>query len=347
MQHKALSLFSGAGGLDIGVDRGGFKTCCDVELDPHCVATLRKNGRRKTVWHVDVRALSVGRVADCLNIRPGTLSLLCGGPPCQPYSQIGKQRGIDDPDGLLVFEMVRFAAGLRPHAIVIEQVPRFLNSPFSPSVTMRDVLAERFAAIGYDMHTDILDASNFGVAQKRRRAIIVCVARGQQYAFPLAPLSAGITVGDAIGDLPPATLPSVVPLVPNHIDITPDRDRERISYVPEGAWLSKADVSAPAEVLQRLTRKDTTKYRRVHRDQPSITLRCGEVPYHPIENRYLTPRETARLQGFPDKHVFEGPIRRRTGTVRNLDQHRQVANAVPPPLATAIAESIKDSLCLK
>ena len=346
MQHKALSLFSGAGGLDIGVDRGGFKTCCAVDLDPNCVATLHKNARSKTVWHVDVRVLSVRRLADCLDMPPGTLSLLCGGPPCQPFSQIGKQRGIDDPDGHLVFEMVRFAAGLRPHAIVIEQVPRFLNSPFSPSATMHDVLAERFVAIGYDMHVNILDASNFGVAQKRRRAIIVCVPRGQRYVFPLASLSAATTVGDAIGDLPPATLPGVVPSVPNHIDITPDRDRERIACVPEGAWLSKPDVFAPAEVLQRLTRKDTTKYRRLHRDQPSLTLRCGEVPYHPTENRYLTPRETARIQGFPDRHVFEGPIRRRTGTVRDLDQHRQVANAVPPPLAAAIAESIRDALCL-
>ena len=345
MQHRVLSLFSGAGGLDLGIDQGGFNTCCAVELDQHCVATLRKNARRKTVWHVDVRALGARRVAECLNVPPGTLSLLYGGPPCQPFSQIGKQHGLDDPDGHLVFEMVRFSEGLRPTAVVIEQVPRFLDTPFSPAVSMRDILAERFAAIGYDMHTDVLDASSFGVAQKRRRAIIVCVPRGQRYAFPLV-FPSTITVGDVIGDLPPAARPGVQPSVSNHIDITPDRDRERISYVPEGAWLSKAGVDAPAGIVQRLTRKDTTKFRRVHRDQPSHTIRCGEVPYHPTEDRYLTPRETARIQGFPDSYVFEGPIRRRTGTVRDLDQHRQVANAVPPPLATAIAASIKDALCL-
>lgn len=346
MKRSALSLFAGAGGLDIGVDRSGFKTCCAIELDPHCVSTLRRNAKGKTVWHVDIRALDARRVADCLNVRQGELSLLCGGPPCQPFSQIGKQRGVADPNGRLVFEMVRFAADLRPSSVLIEQVPRFVKALSSPSTTMRDALAERFSEIGYDTHTAVLDAVLYGVPQKRQRAFVVCVPRGQRYAFPAPMLMSVATVGDAIGDLPAAALPGMPPAVPNHVDITPDRDRQRISYVPEGAWLSRADVDAPPEIVQRLTRKDTTKYRRVHRDEPSLTLRCGEVPYHPTEDRYLTPREAARIQGFPDNHVFAGPIRRRTGTVRDLDQHRQVANAVPPPLASAIAESIRDALCL-
>lgn len=346
IKHVALSLFAGAGGLDIGVDRGGFKTSCSVELDQHCVATLRQNARGKTVWRVDVRALDARRVADCLDFRTGELALLCGGPPCQPFSQIGKQRGVSDPHGRLAFEMVRFAEELRPKAVLIEQVPRFFDAPFSPSTSVRDALAERFRAVGYDAHTAILDAVQFGVPQKRQRAIVVCVPTGQRYAFPPPKLFSTTTVGDAIGDLPAAARPGVRPRVPNHVDITPDRDRLRISYVPEGAWLSQAGVDAPADIVQRLTRKDTTKFRRVHRDRPSLTLRCGEVPYHPTEDRYLTPREAARIQGFPDSHVFQGPIRRRTGTVRNLDQHRQVANAVPPPLAAAVAASIKDALCL-
>ena len=124
------------------------------------------------------------------------------------------------------------------------------------------------------------------------------------------------------------------------IDVTPPRDRHRISFVAEGEWLSKSQ-DAPPEVVQRLTRKDSTKFRRLHRDLPSLTLRCGETMYHPLEDRYLTPPETARIQGFPDKHEFVGPIRRRTGRVRDLDQHRQVANAVPPPLAKSVAVSVK------
>jgi len=346
MKHQALSLFAGAGGLDIGVDSCNFKTRCSVELDPHCVSTLRRSARGKAVWRVDVRALDALRVANCLNLQPGQLALLYGGPPCQPFSQIGKQNGISDPNGQLVFEIVRFAEALRPSAVMIEQVPRFFDTRFSPSASMRDVLTERFDAIGYDTSTTVLNAVHFGVPQRRQRAFVVCVPHGQQYEFPVPQLMSTVTVGEVIGDLPAATLPAGPPAFPNHIDVTPDRDRQRISYVPEGAWLSRIDVQAPPDIVQRLTRKDTTKYRRVHRNQPSITLRCGEVPYHPTENRYLTPREAARIQGFPDHHLFAGPIRRRTGTVRDLDQHRQVANAVPPPLATAVAASVQDALCL-
>ena len=292
------------------------------------------------MWNVDVRALDPRLVADCLDLQPGRVALLCGGPPCLPPSQSGGQGG--GP----VFEMERFAAALRPSAVMIEQAPRFLDTPFSPSASMRNVLAERFAAIGYDTYTSVLDAVDFGVPQRRRQAFVVCVPQGQPFDFPAPKLMSGLTVGDAIGDLPEATAPGAESTVPNHIDVTPEQDRTRISYVPEGAWLSRADVQAPPEIVRRLTRKDTTKYRRLHRSRVSIALRCGEVYYHPTENRYLTPREAARIQGFPDHHVFVGPIRRRTVTARDLDQLRQVANAVPPPLAKAVASSVRGSLRL-
>jgi DNA (cytosine-5)-methyltransferase 1 len=87
--------------------------------------------------------------------------------------------------------------------------------------------------------------------------------------------------------------------------------------------------------------KDTTKFRRMSWSKPALTLRGGEAFYHPFENRYLTPREYMRLHGFPDSHMLFGPIRARTGTVRDLDQHRLVANAVPPSLAHAVGAQIK------
>ena len=105
MKPRAISLFAGAGGLDIGVDNAGFKTTCAIELDAHCVSTLRQNARGKIVWQVDIRALDAMRVADTLSLRPGDLALLHGGPPCQPFSQIGKKRGMSDPNGPLAFEM--------------------------------------------------------------------------------------------------------------------------------------------------------------------------------------------------------------------------------------------------
>ena len=341
----AISLFAGAGGLDIGVDAAGFRTICAVEHDPHCVSTLLRNAKGKAVWQVDVRALDPQGMGTSLDLQPGELRLLHGGPPCQPFSQIGKKAGIKDPRGQLAFQMVRFAQEMRPAAVLIEQVPKFLDTPATNDMTMLDVLSEEFAHIGYDLQATVLDAADCGVPQKRKRAMIVAVPEGQAFDFPMVGQQQPTTVGEAINDLPDAVPPDCEPLAPNHIDITPPRDRHRISFVAEGEWLSKA-AGAPPDVVQRLTPKDSTKFRRLHRDHPALTLRCGEALYHPFENRYLTPREAARIQGFPDTHIFVGPIRRRTGVVRDLDQHRQVANAVPPPLAKAVAATIKSALCL-
>lgn len=341
----AVSLFAGAGGLDVGVDAAGFQTTCAIEVDPHCASTLAHNARGKVVWRVDVRALDPCGVAEALGIRPGGLALLHGGPPCQPFSQIGKRTGTNDPRGQLAFQMVRFAEKLRPAAVLIEQVPKFLDAPVSQDMAMLDTLREDFWRIGYDMHAAVMDAADYGVPQRRKRAIIVAVSKGQRFEFPLIGGHRSVTVGEAIDDLPQPVAPGRDPLVANHIDVTPARDRHRISFVAEGEWLSKTK-DAPPDVMQRLKPKDSTKFRRLHRRQPSLTLRCGEALYHPIEDRYLTPRESARIQGFPDRHVFLGPIRRRTGRVRDLDQHRQVANAVPPPLARTVAANIRSALCL-
>ena len=348
MKRHAMSLFAGAGGLDLGAHHAGFRTVCAAESDAHCVSTLRRNLRGAAIWQVDIRALDPRRVGEALGLKPGALALLHGGPPCQPFSQIGKRLGVDDPRGLLIFELVRFADALRPTAVLIEQVPQFLRAVGSrenPGNSMREVLADEFLKIGYDLHASILDATAYGVPQRRKRAIIVCVPKGSAFRFTQPLFEPTVTVGEVIDDLPPAVPVHESPLVPNHVDVTPARDRERISYVPEGAWLSKVP-NVPPDIRRRLTRKDTTKFRRLDRKLPSLTLRCGEALYHPTEDRYLTPRESARIQGFPDKHVFEGPVRRRTGSVRDLDQHRQVANAVPPPLARSVAADIRKALCL-
>ena len=343
-QSSAVSLFSGAGGMDIGVGRAGFKTVCAIESDPHCAATLRRNAPRKVVWQADVRVVDPQRLLDVLGFQPGEVGLLHGGPPCQPFSQIGKRAGMGDPRGALIFEVLRFARVVRPLAVLVEQVPNFLRTRAPTGRHLVEELRDEFRALGYDMHVDVVDAQTHGVAQRRRRALFVCVPAGALFAFQ--PSTSKVeTVGAVLRGLPKPSAPGEVPPVANHIDVTPDRDRQRIAYVPEGLWLAKAP-GVPADILRNLTRKDTTKYRRLHRQEIAPTLRCGEALYHPLEDRYITPREAARLQGFPDRHVFEGPIRRRTGRVRDLDQHRQVANAVPPPLARAAAAQVREALCL-
>ena len=308
VKPSAVSLFSGAGGMDIGVDQAGFKTVCAIDLDPHCTNTLRRNARKKTVWNVDVGLLDGERLRETLGMDKGDLGLIHGGPPCQPFSQIGKRGGVRDPRGMLIFDMVRITKAFRPKAVMIEQVPYFLRATMPDGRLVLQALATEFRTLGYRMHTRLLNALNYGLPQRRERVFLVCLPTDHR-TFDY-PLGNGVrrTVGDALSDMPAPVSRHKTPPLPNHIDITPARDRERISYVPEGLWLSKCH-DAPPDIIRKLTRKDTTKFRRLDRSSVAPTLRCGEAPYHPTEDRYITPREAARLQGFPDTHVLTGPIR--------------------------------------
>jgi DNA (cytosine-5)-methyltransferase 1 len=355
----ALSLFSGAGGMDLGVRRAGFKVIAGVELDPHCCASLRVNAEPGSrVLDADIRTVGADSFRDDLGLRPGELDLLFGGPPCQPFSQIGKRGGAVDSRATLLFEMVRFAEAFRPKVIFVEQVKGLLTAGAvgGRATSMFDQLLERLRALGYEPTWDVLNAADYGAPQRRQRLILVALRDGGRFALPrpthgavsvqpqLISLKPYVTVGEALVGLGrnPPRLDGRVP-DGSHVDVTPEGQRRRISFVPEGQWLA-AQLEAPPEIRQRLTRKDTTKFRRLARSAPSLTLRCGEIFFHPLEDRYLTPREYLRLHGYPDSYRLRGPVRSRSGQARRLDQHRQVANSVPPPLALAVAERIGDAV---
>lgn len=326
---QAISLFSGAGGLDLGLAEVGIETLACVEIDRHCVSTLQRNTQAKTLA-ADARSLDPLSVLHAVGA--SRIDVLHGGPPCQPFSQIGKRGGAEHKDGLLVFEFLRWVRELQPRFFIMEQVKGLLAHR-----DLMNALEAQSGLAGYSVERQTVNALDFGVPQQRERVLFVGSREGVNVLNGLKRTAFARAVGDALETLPPAGSDAV----PNHIDVTPARDRERIAYVKEGEWLSKSD--APPDVIRNLTRKDTTKYRRLHRSQPSLTLRCGEIFYHPVEDRYLTPRECMRLHGFPDYYELAGPIRRRTGQVSNLDQHRQVANSVPPPLAAAVGLAILEA----
>lgn len=358
--HTAVSLFSGCGGLDLGVAAAEFRVLASVELDEHAIATNRAWTDRLPYqhhpYHEDIRKLDPAQLMFDVGLAPGELDLLVGGPPCQSFSGIGFRRGLEDARGLLLFEMARFAAVLRPRAILIEQVKGIVNFTASDGQRVLTLLRVSLHELGYETWWHIFNAADYGVPQKRERIMIVALRIADRFSFPtathaeaqLAPVSGGLlephlTVADGLVNLPKPVRKGEPTSDPNHVDVTPERDRQRIHHVPEGEWLA-AQVHLPAELRCNLSKKDTTKYRRLCRDLPSLTLRCGEIHYHPVEDRYLTPREYLRLHGYPDWFQLTGPIRSRSGRVKDLDQHRQVANSVPPPLARAIATSIRRAL---
>lgn len=363
----AFSIFSGAGGMDIGVSQAGFDILGCIELDKNCCDTLRENIRRSKVntmvFEGDIRSFSPHEVLSIIGIKPGELDLLFGGPPCQAFSQIGKQLSLEDERGMLLYQVVRYAAAFQPHAIMMEQVKGLLSAKDLNGKVggVFESFIRQLDELGYVPKWKVMLAAEYGVPQLRQRVFLVATKKPNGFEFPvpthsvpehcggLFPLIPYVTVGDVICDLPKPILKSESSTVPDdsHYDVTPKRDRERIHGVPEGKNLS-SQLHLPIEQRGNLTKKDTTKFLRLNRQKPSNTLRGGEIFYHPLEDRYLTPREYMRIHGFPDTYVLRGPIRGRTGTVKDLDQHRQIGNAVPPPLAKAIALKIKEIiLCHK
>ncbi len=362
---QALSLFSGAGGMDIGVEAAGFDILAQLEIDEHCCSTLRaakqRNTRSTRIVNADIRHVDAQTLRQTLGIANGDLDLLFGGPPCQSFSLAGKQLGIRDERGLLLFQVVRFAREFQPRVVLVEQVKGLLSSK-GPRQERGEVFSAFLADLeetGYVVKWQVVCAADLGVPQLRERLFVVAERSGGNFVFPgrthipkrdcndLFPMKPYTGVGDVIFDLgrpaPKIKGTTFHPREDSHVDVTPERDRERIAQVPEGSYLA-AQTHLSESVIRGLTRKDTTKFLRLHRRKPANTLRCGEIFYHPTEDRYLTPREYMRIHGYPDSYVLKGPIRSRTGSVKNLDQHRQVANSVPPPVAMGIAEKIRDSL---
>ena len=333
-----------------------------IEIDPHCCDTLRdaaaRERRSTQVIEADIRSVEPMRLMHELLMEPGELDLLYGGSPCQSFSQIGKRGCLEDERGLLLFEFVRFAEVFQPKTILLEQVKGLLNAPDQNGKIggVYEMLVVKLTDLGYAPKMSVVKAAQYGVAQLRERVFVAAARQGMKFEFPvpthgkpqergytLFPLPPYVTVGEALEGLGEAMPAGGYQPEDSHVDITPAGDRRRIRGVPEGSHLAK-ELHLPVEQRCNLTKKDTTKFRRLSRFEASNTLRCGEIFFHPTEDRYLTPRECMRIHGYPDDYYLRGPIRGRSGRVRNLDQHRQIANSVPPPVACKIASAIKQAI---
>ncbi|MCX7069243.1 MAG: DNA cytosine methyltransferase [Methylococcales bacterium] len=355
---SAISLFSGIGGLDEGLHQAGFSPVFCAELDNHAFNSLQhwcKKCKTLPLFGRDINEIEPSSLKKKLRLKINELDILAGGPPCQSFSLIGSRQAMKDDRGLLLLKMVEFAKVFKPKAVLIEQVKGLLSAKGADGKVgsaLTSIIAD-LEDMGYTVNYKVLRAADYGVPQLRDRVFIVGLYGNKKFIFPepthfdpekscnkIQRGSPYLTVKDAIGDLPAPTKKGDPELVFSHVDITPARDIERITGVPEGECLAR-QFQLPLDQRQRLDpKKDTTKFRRMAWNKPSLTLRGGEAFYHPTENRYLTPKEYLRIHGFPDDHILFGPIRGRSGSVRDLDQHRLVANAVPPPLAKAVAEEI-------
>jgi len=333
----AVDSFAGAGGLSLGLMQAGWNIALAFDHDRVAVETYRHN-LGSHVHQMDAEQLAAEELMHRAGLRPGECDLLAGGPPCQGFS-LQRRGSRQDPRNQLSLVFLGWVRRLRPKAFLIENVPAIR------SVRGRDVIAgvERVVAeLGYGLSVRTVNALDYGAPQNRRRAFIVGMSGHREFVWP-EPCRTHATVRDAISDLPsPPVDGSCHKSVPNHyrearLSAT---NIARIRAVPEGG--SRLDLPEDLQlVCHQSGHRHLDTYGRLAWDLPSGTITARFDSFtrgrfgHPVEDRSVTLREGARLQGFPDDFVFLG--NREEGA-------RMIGNAVPPPLARAFGSSLTEQL---
>lgn len=211
---KIISLFSGAGGLDIGFERAGFKTAVAVEIDPSCCDTLRANRPNWAIINKSITEVTGEEILKAGRLKVGEAALVIGGPPCQSFSLAGMRKGLDDDRGKLLFEYVRIVRETLPKGFVLENVKGLTNWDKGKAMTMLiEELSQPIEHNGtiyqYQLAAPkVLDAVNYGAPQFRERLILVGNRIGKSYEYPEPQERPHKTVWEAIGSLPEPDQPS-------------------------------------------------------------------------------------------------------------------------------------------
>lgn len=331
MSAKALrmvALFAGGGGMHLGLAQAGFSTAWANDVEGTAAATFAKNLPDTKFVKGDVRHLSPSDVSELTGPEP--VDLVVGGPPCQGFSTLGDQL-TGDPRNAMFEAYARIVSWIRPRAFLMENT-NYLRSQYNGAYE-REIRAT-MEALGYQVEVAVLNAADFGSPQIRKRIFFVGTMQGSSFTWPKPTHGpeAGLpyrTVGPAIMDLAERG-----PEVPNHIALNHGEVvKARYRLIPEGGRLP-----APSELPEELRRRNFgNTYKRLHRDRPSLTMVPGNnaFPVHPVLDRSLTPREAARIQGFPDSYVFAGS---------RAEQCKLIGNAVPVDLARALGLALYDHL---
>ncbi|MEK6288036.1 MAG: DNA cytosine methyltransferase [Acidobacteriota bacterium] len=331
----AIDLFSGCGGLTLGLKQAGFRVIGAVEIDPLAVSTYKANHKRVTVWAKDISDVSVAAVMRKLKLKRGQLDLLAGCPPCQGFSTITTLNGsyiIDDAQNDLIFQFMKFVRNLRPKAVMLENVPGLAKDR-----RMKKVLSE-LKELGYDCTADVLNAAEYGVPQRRRRFILLA---GHRTKIPFGRQArCKPVVRDAFRKLGKRAKRD--PLH-NYKEKRTEEVKRRIRLIPKNGG-SRLDLGKK-EQLKCHKSCDGFKdvYGRMSWNEvaPTITTGCFNPSkgrfLHPTRNRAITLREAALLQTFPASYFFS--LER--GRIATAEM---IGNALPPEFIRRHALKIVQAL---
>jgi DNA (cytosine-5)-methyltransferase 1 len=350
-KYKLVDLFSGAGGFTLGfAETGMFESVLANDFNAYAAKTYNANFGDHCI-HGDINDLLANAA-----LRIPKADVVIGGPPCQGFSLLNKQRDVD-PRKELWLAFLEVVERVKPIVFVMENVPELLSSMEFQKIK------ERAQALGYVVNSAVLNAADYGVPQRRRRAIVIASRLGlphmpqpthkdpqKERALFQVGLLSWETVERAIGDLPePEGIDIRVGEVPAPLDLhfgrTPTKESlVRYRCIPEGGNrfdLQKKRPDLTPTCWIKKTSGGTDLFGRLWRDRPAFTIRTEFFKpekgryLHPRQHRPITHREAARLQSFPDSFTFLGT---------KTEVAKQIGNAVPPLLAKKVAEAVIEHL---
>jgi DNA (cytosine-5)-methyltransferase 1 len=381
MQFPVVSLFTGAGGLDIGLEESGFHTSVCVEYDTDCRETLRFNrpewklfedgvkvekGKIRTRIPGDIRDIGVDELLKFAGLQKGEVSLVVGGAPCQPFSNIGKKLGKEDEkNGDLFLEFVRMVKGIQPEAFIFENVVGITQQKHSDVI---GYMASKFKGLGYGIAHTVLNAANYGVPQRRERFFMIGIKGIENPAFPFpthfkdekhyetfikdiegSPVrnfKKWVTVKDAFKKIPKHPERRNDYALMNISDMV----IKRMTYIKQGENFKVLPMKLRPDCWKSGKHQGNDTFGRLIANLPSVTIRTAAynpakgMYIHPFENRGLSTIEMAALQSFPIDWQFKSKGREKITLVSG---GKQIGNAVPPGLGQVLGAAIKRQILAK
>ncbi len=347
-RKRVLSLFSGAGGLDLGLETAGFDVALCVEIDADSRRTLSTN---RPKWRLaepgDVHALTPKQIMKQAKLARRELTLLAGGPPCQPFSKSGywvsgDAKRLDDPRSSTLGAYLLILEETLPEVVLLENVKGLVyNKKDEGLALLKRELQQINARNGtrYDPVVVHLNAADYGVPQRRERVFIIAHRDGDRFEVPKpthGPSDGSVfssnrlpyrTTWDAIGDLDRSTWPGELNSRGKWAELLPS--------IPEGENYQWHTDRADGEPLFGWRTRFWSFLLKLAKDQPSWTIQAqpgpATGPFH-WRSRELSTRELARLQTFPDSYTISGDRRA---------AHRQIGNAVPPAIGELFGLEIR------
>jgi len=338
-----VDAFAGAGGLSLGLQEAGFKLLYAFDSNPIAVRTYNRNLGKHAEAKL-IEQITGDYIKQRLPKGHDTVDLLAGGPPCQGFSKQKRGAHNGDERNRLVIDFVQLVDTVKPRYFLLENVA-MLGQKRGKLYT--DVVLGKLGET-YRLYAHFYNSADYGLAQTRDRFVVVGERRSLEPRFvvPSPTVRKWRTVGSVLRGLPePPQDYSEHPHYANHYlaKVTP-ANIERFSHVPQGGGWQDIPMELRLPCHQTVDVRSggwPDVYGRLRWDGQCPTITAGFDSFtrgrygHPKVDRPLTPREAARLQGFPDTYIFEG---------NRWDVRLQIGNAVPPPLAAAIGRQISMAL---